>query len=129
MGKLTYKGLVPPDDPMFTGGVELFRKTDASPPQSCFDENEPSHVPFKPHREFSVDWGGKQYTLGVDKVTWKRIYSGKEVTIEVYEEKIDMYIHWHFNSDPEHNLILDYGDPNNCRWFGQTGQALTTQLA
>lgn len=77
MGKLTYKGLVPPDDHMFTGGVELFKKTDVSAPQSCADENEPSREPFKPHREFSVDWDGDRYTLGVDTGVWKRFSRGK----------------------------------------------------
>lgn len=118
MGKATYKGLVPPDDPMFTGGVELFRKTDVSAPQTCADENEPSRKPFAPHREFFVDWGRDHYTLGVDEDFWKRISSGEEVTIEVYEESCDMFVHWHFNSDPKHNLILDYGDPIGGRWLG-----------
>ena len=26
MGKATYKGLVPPDDPMFLGGTEIFSR-------------------------------------------------------------------------------------------------------
>jgi hypothetical protein len=121
MGKATYKELVPPDDPMFTGGVELFRKTDISASESRVDENVPSHTPFKTHREFSVNWAGDRFTLEVCKDIWKRISSGKEVAIEVYEEKNNMYIHWHFNSDPEYSLILDYGDPTGDRWLGNLG--------
>lgn len=30
MGKLTYKGLVPPDDPMFSGGYEMFSRPESS---------------------------------------------------------------------------------------------------
>lgn len=118
MGKATYKGLVPPGDPMFTGRAELFRKTDIPAPQLCVDENDPSHIPFKAHREFSVDWDGDRFTLSVDKDIWKRISLGKEVTIEVYDERFDVCIHWHFNSDPKHTLILEYGDPASQRWVG-----------
>lgn len=118
MGKATYKGHVPSDDPMFAGGAELFRKTDMPAPESCVDESVPSRTPFKAHREFSVNWDGDRFTLGVSKEVWKRISSRKEVTIEVYEERFDMYVHWHFNSDPKHNLILDYGNSIGGRWLG-----------
>ena len=30
MGKATYKGLVPPDDPMFSGGFEMFSRPESS---------------------------------------------------------------------------------------------------
>jgi hypothetical protein len=31
MGKLTYKGLVPPDDPMFSSGPEMFSRPESRP--------------------------------------------------------------------------------------------------
>ena len=31
MGKATYKGLVPPDDPMFSGGPQMFSRVESKP--------------------------------------------------------------------------------------------------
>ncbi len=31
MGKATYKGLVPPDDPMFSNGPEMFSRPESKP--------------------------------------------------------------------------------------------------
>lgn len=118
MGNLTYRGLVPPDDPMINGRVELFRKTDAQSTEHDVAEHIRPGQTLKPHREFTVDWHGDQLSLQLDKAGWKRISSGKAVTDEVYEEYFHMYIHWHFNSDPEHNLILDHGGPSSTKCSG-----------
>lgn len=118
MGKATYRGPVQPDDPMFTGGVEFFRKTDCKAEETNTETNEPLQPQFEAHRELEVDWAGDRYSVQIDKATLQRISQGKEIIIEVFEEQYSMYIHWHFNSDPLHNLIIDLGDPNGIRWLG-----------
>lgn len=123
MGKLTYRGLVPPDDPMFTGGVELFRKIDdksEDEQELLIDENLPL---FEEFCEMEVNWGRDVFSLSLSEDSWKKIKDKDRLLIEVFDERFDMWISWHFNSEPEHDLILDYGDPNNLRWLGSIDEA------
>ena len=121
MGKLTLKGPVPPDDPMFNGGVEFFRKIDSTP----------EFVPL-PKVNFvrcvRVNWSGDELQLDLSEETWTLIQVGESVTLEELDENDEMTYRWLFNVDPEHSLIVDFGDPNHLRWLGQLGNAEITEI-
>ncbi len=123
MGKIKLIGLAPPDDPMFTGGVEFFRKIDDKPEheeQTSIDENLP---PFEEFCEIEVKWGRDVFSLSLSEIDWKKIKKGDRLLAEVLDERFDMWISWHFNCEADHNLILDYGDPNQLRWLGSINEA------
>lgn len=116
MGKSTLRGPVPPDDPMFSGGVEFFRKTDSN--------HEPSVTPQVEFvRRVTVNWAGDEIQMDLSKDTWSRIEAGESVTLEELDENDEIIYRWLFNAEPGHSLIIDFGDPNHLRWLGQLTEA------
>ena len=45
MGKLTYKGLVPPDDPMFSSGPEMFSRSETKPSSPTSESAVTAEIP------------------------------------------------------------------------------------
>lgn len=121
MGKATYKGLVPPDDPMFNGGVEFFRKVDTP-------HEEPPRRPVTFVRRVSINWEGDELHLDLDPDRWNRIQSGQELTCEELDEDDELTFRWLFNVEPGYSLIVDFGDPNHLRWLGQLADAEITEI-
>lgn len=121
MGKLTLKGPVPPDDPMFNGGVEFFRRIDSAPEFSPLPQ-----VNFV--RRVKVNWSGDELQLDLSEDTWTSIQTGKPVILEELDENDEMTYRWLFNVEPEHSLIVDFGDPNHLRWLGQLKDAEIIEL-
>lgn len=121
MGKATLKGPVPPDDPMFNGGVEFFRKIDTAP------EFEPlPQVKFV--RRVMINWSGDELQMDLSEDIWALIQTGEPVTLEELDENDEMTYRWLFNVEPEHSLIVDFGDPNHLRWLGHLEDAVLTEI-
>lgn len=59
MGKITLRGPVPPEDPMFNGGVEFFRKADA------FAELPRQPVTFV--RRVTIKWAGEELQIDLSE--------------------------------------------------------------
>lgn len=118
MGKSTYLGPVPPDDPMF-GGVELFTKSTTTPSQENTCDSSLS-------RTIRINWEGTDVEIDMDEQTWREVESGQPVTLEELDEEDELVYRWLFNSEPGHSLIVDFGDPNHLRWLGQISDATIT---
>lgn len=121
MGKATYKGLVPPDDPMFNGGVEFFRRADTP-------HEEPLRPPVTFVRRISINWEGAALYLDLDADGWTRIQSSQELTCEELDEDDELTFRWLFNVEPGYTLVVDFGDPNHLRWLGQLADAEITEV-
>jgi hypothetical protein len=121
MGKARYKGPVPPDDPMFSGGVKFFRKIDTEPELAPL-----SKTNFV--RRVKVNWSGNELKLDLSEETWALIQDGKPVTLEELDENDELTYRWLFNDEPDHSLIVDFGDPNHLRWLGQLEDAVITEI-
>lgn len=121
MGKLTLIGAVPPDDPMFNGGVEFFRKVDLVP--------EHAPIPTTTHvRRVTIYWAGNELQMDLTEDTWVSVLAGEELTLEELDEYDEITYRWLFNVESEHSLIVDFGDPNHLRWLGQLKDAAITEL-
>ena len=121
MGKITLRGSVPPDDPMFNGRIEFFRKMESHPP-------DPPRQATAAVRRVSINWAGDQLFLDLDSDSWDRVQAGKELTIEELDEDDEISYRWLFNAEPGHSLIVDFGDPNHLRWLGQLADAEITEI-
>lgn len=119
MGKLTYIGLVPPDDPMFTGGVEFFSKSAVAPATPA--------ARAQSHR-VTINWEGDELQMDLDEDSWNSIQAGEELTLEELDENDELTYRWLFNVEPGHSLIVDFGDPNHLRWLGQLADADITEI-
>jgi hypothetical protein len=121
MGKATFKGPVPPDDPMFNGGVEFIRKIDSEPELAPLPKT--NFV-----RRVKVNWSGDELQLDLSEETWAMIQAGKPVTLEELDENDELTYRWLFNDEPGYSLIVDFSDPNHLRWLGQLEDAVITEI-
>lgn len=121
MGKATFKGPVPPDDPIFNGGVEFFRKADSTHELSVMPQ-----VKFV--RRVTINWAGDELQMDLSEDTWSRIEAGEGVTLEELDENTDITYRWLFNVESGYSLIVDCGDPNHLRWLGQLTDAEITEI-
>lgn len=121
MGKAIFKGLVPPDDPMFNGGVEYFRRADIA-------SEEPPRPPVNFVRRISINWYGDELQLDLTEDIWTQIQSGMGLTCEELDENGELTYRWLFNVEPGYCLVVDFGDPNHLRWLGQLADAKITEI-
>ena len=120
MGKITRRGPVPPEDPMFNRGVEFFRKADAF-----------AELPRQPAtfvRRVTIKWAGEELQIDLSEDSWSRIQAGQALTLEELDENDELTYRWLFNVEPRHSLIVDFGDPNHLRWLGQLTDAVIAEI-
>lgn len=125
MGKLRLRGPVPPDDPMFSGGVQLFSQPNAG--ADVKSGRKPSPAFSEPFIRLQIDWEGDKLALDLTAEDWERVRKGKNLIIEVLDDNDDVELRWLLNSEPDHTLIVDYGDPNHLRWLGQLEDAIVVR--
>lgn len=86
------------------------------------------HQATKFFRQIAINWRGDLLTLQVTEDSWSLILAGEAVTFEELDDDDEITRRWLFNDEPEHSLIVDFGDPNHLRWLGQVADASITEI-
>ncbi len=115
MGKVHSSRSLGPDDPIYTGGVQLFTPGRFRPsPHEQAAEPEPDQpkppTQLKPGEvEVSVEWFGTM-SMVLDAAEWKSIKRGKRHWVETVQANDDIEWRWRFNIVERGLLVVDCGD-------------------
>lgn len=119
MGKILEGGSAGPDDPIYTGGIELFTHGRFRPslgeppaPQNLAPEPEPPQPPTRLKAgevEVSVEWYDTQ-TMVLDRGRWEAIKLGEKAWLETLQDDDEIEWRWRFNHCGPGLLVLDCGD-------------------
>jgi hypothetical protein len=78
----------------------------------------------------TVVWGYEPHSIYLTPRNWRRVKSGKPLTIRgkgyCYEGEF-FWDYWLFNKDPRYELVVNYGEDGGCGYNGTLDGARITE--